>query len=320
MSMLDDYREEQPIIHKILMNSVKKNKYSHAYLFELNGYSKGFDMALAFAKFLLCPNNYSSKDFCKNCSQCRNIDLNNFLEIEIINPDGQWIKKEQLEDLQKKFIKKSLLGNKKVYIINHAEKLNTSASNSLLKFLEEPPEGIIAILVTNNMYQLLNTIISRCQILSLKKEQIKLSTINSLEKIGKYLYNDNENYNEFISSIGKVYVEKIVDYVSSIEKLKKEAILFDNKKFLEIFNERKKINIAFEILILYYKDVLNYILDSNIQFFEDYSESIKQVADNNTVLSLTKKIKILVDLNQNIKYNLNVNLLMDKLVIELSEV
>ena len=39
--MLDDFKEEQNIVYKILINQLKNNKYSHAYLFETNGYSKG---------------------------------------------------------------------------------------------------------------------------------------------------------------------------------------------------------------------------------------------------------------------------------------
>ena len=150
--MLDDFKNEQPVVYRILTNSIKKDRYSHAYLFELNGYSKGLDLALSFAKFLLCPNNYSNCDKCNGCMQCKNIDTNNFLELKVIDTDGQWIKKEQLEELQHEFMNKSIVGNKKVYIINHAEKLNASSSNSILKFIEEPPEGIIAILLSDNFF------------------------------------------------------------------------------------------------------------------------------------------------------------------------
>ena len=115
--MLDDFITEQPIIYKTLMNSVKNNKLSHAYLIETNGYSKSFDFSRAFAKLLFCPNRYSNNKKCNNCSQCANIDKNEFIELKIIEPDGQWIKKTQLEELQQDFSKKSVVGNKKTYII-----------------------------------------------------------------------------------------------------------------------------------------------------------------------------------------------------------
>ena len=317
--MLDDYKIEQPIVYKILTNSIKKDRYSHAYLFELNGYSKGLDLALAFAKFLLCPYNYSNNEKCEGCSQCSKINTNNFLELKVIDTDGQWIKKEQLEDLQHEFMNKSIVGNKKVYIINHAEKLNVSSSNSILKFIEEPPEGIIAILLTDNMYQLLNTIISRCQIIPFKKNRYD-EINNSIEKIGKYLFNDEISYNEFINSDGNRYIDTIIEYVTFIEKRKEEAIIYKNKEFIEVFNDRKKLTIAFELLVLYYKDVLNKKLKLNIEYFNDYIDSIEQISNSLTAGNISQKIKILVDNSINIKFNLNSNLLIDKITILLSEV
>ena len=317
--MLDDYKSEQPIVYKILTNSIKKNKCSHAYLFELNGYSKGLDLAISFAKFLLCPNNYSNNKKCDNCTQCNKIDSNNFLEFKIIDTDGQWIKKEQLEELQFEFLKKSIVGNKKVYIINHAEKLNASSSNSLLKFIEEPPEGIIAILLTDNMYQLLNTIISRCQIITFKKNIVD-NNDSTINKIGKYLFNNSDSYNEFVNDYGIKYLDLIIEYVNFLEKRKEEVIICKNKEFLEVFNDRKKISIAFEILILYYKDALNKKLEIDVDYFNDYIESLENVVNSNSVEDLSEKIKKLVELSINIKYNLNSNLLMDKLSIVLSEV
>lgn len=316
-NMLDDFIDIQPVVYKVLKNALDKNRISHAYLFELNGYPDGFVLARSFAKFLLCPHSYSNNSKCNNCSICNNIDNNNHIEFKIIEPEGQWIKKEQLQELQKEFNQKSLTGSRKVYIIKDAEKLNVQSSNSLLKFLEEPPSDVVAILLTNNMYQLLNTIISRCQIISLKKDDNNYN--NSIEKIGKFLYTDEEEYNEFIENHNK-YIDTIIEYVLFIEKNKYEAIIYKNKELVEIFNDRNKLFIAFNLLILYYKDVLNKKLGLSVDYFSDYLESIDIVSLNNDKIKLSEKIKILVELSMKIKYNLNANLLVDKLVILLSEV
>ena len=45
--------------------------------------------------------------------------------------------------------------------------MRLEASNSMLKFLEEPEDGIIAILMTNNINNVLSTIISRCKVIKL---------------------------------------------------------------------------------------------------------------------------------------------------------
>lgn len=54
-------------------------------------------------------------------------------------------------------------GTYKVYIIEDFEKLTVQGENSILKFLEEPPENTIAILISTKPEQILNTIHSRCQ-------------------------------------------------------------------------------------------------------------------------------------------------------------
>ena len=105
--MLDSYIEKQSIIYQIFKNSIIKDKLSHAYLFESNSNNgQALKMALAFAKTLFCPNKYMNFNNCVNCTQCHKIDKNEFSELNIIEPDGMWIKKEQLDILQKKLKQK----------------------------------------------------------------------------------------------------------------------------------------------------------------------------------------------------------------------
>ena len=57
---------------------------------------------------------------------------------------------------------------RKVYIIDEAEKMNVQAQNALLKTLEEPPAYAVIILLTTNQEALLQTIRSRCVTLTMK--------------------------------------------------------------------------------------------------------------------------------------------------------
>lgn len=315
--MLDDFSLEQNMVYKTLINSVKNNKQSHAYLIETNGYSKGLDLGIAFAKYLLCPNSYSNNKNCGNCSQCMNIDKNEFIELKIIDPEGQWIKKSQLEELQDAFSKKPVVGNKKVYIINKAEKLNVASSNSLLKFLEEPEEGIIAILITENIYQLLSTIVSRCQVLSLKNK-MNLDNLSTKDKLAHYLNNNKEAIENFINdeeSINKI--DKVIEFIKYYEKNGINTIIYLNKLWNVYFKEREDIYNAFTIMILFYKDVLNLKIKRNVETFNDYIEDISLVLNNNKLEDITSKINVIINLREKIKFNVNANLLMDKLIIGL---
>ena len=83
--MLDDFISDQAIAYKIFKNSIIKNKLSHAYLINTNGYHKGFDFAKAFSKYLLCPNNETGNH---ECSVCHLIDNNSYSEFKVIEADG----------------------------------------------------------------------------------------------------------------------------------------------------------------------------------------------------------------------------------------
>ena len=319
--MLDEFKNEQPIIYKLLYNSVNKNKISHAYLLEFNGYQKGFDFTISLAKYLLCPNKYTNNELCGDCTQCSSIDSNNFIELKIIEPDGQWIKKEQLEELQKEFSKKALIGNRKIYIIRGAEKLNNASSNSILKFLEEPSEGIIAILTTENIHQVLGTIKSRCQLLSLVRTKNDNNFKDTKSLLANLTFNNKIDIDNFINNDDStVKIDAVVEFINFVEKNKNRAIIYKNKSFLEVFNDKKQLEIAFSWMILYYKDVLNYKLKHRLEYFYDYETEIIKISDNISMMSLCKKIEILVNLSEKIKFNVNNNMLMDKLVINLTEV
>ena len=306
--MLDDYQKSQPIIYKILKNQIKKDNYSHAYLFETNGYYDSQNLVQAFIKSLLCPNKYTNEKKCNNCNQCSVIEAGNFPEIKIINPEGLWIKKDQLKELQKEFKETSLVGNKRIYIINEAEKLNKQAANSILKFLEEPEGNIIAILITENIYEVIETIRSRCQILRLKEEKKEKNNLNQIDNVKNSLNIQNDETN--------IIIEKTIEFTNYYEKNKLDTILFLNKLWHEYIKTKEDIILAFEIMIMFYKDILNYKITKKLEIFEE-NGNIKNIANKNSTKDICNKINIISKAKQNIKYNANTNLLMDKLIIEL---
>lgn len=308
--MLDDYIVEQEKVVKILKNSIQKNKVSHAYLFETNCYKNQKELALAFAKMLLCPYNYSNNKKCVNCTQCKNIDKNIFPEIKIIDTDGLWIKKEQLDVLQKEFSEKSILSNKKIYIINHADRLNKSSANSILKFLEEPEENIIAILTTDNMYQMLDTIISRCQIISFSRKN-ELYEELPLNKIKNYIAIPEQLTEEMLENI----IGQAIEFTNYYEKNGMDTILKTQKLWHNNFKEKDIILLAINIMILYYQDILNLKLDRSVKIFKNYN--LEELVNKNTVRKLTKKISVLIKTKDKINFNVNSQLLIDKLIIEL---
>ena len=76
------------------------------------------------------------------------------------------------------------IGNFKVFIIDEAHMLTTSAFNAFLKTLEEPPSHAIFILATTEKNKIIPTILSRCQIYDFKRIKIK-DIVMVLESVSK---------------------------------------------------------------------------------------------------------------------------------------
>ena len=313
--MLDDYIELQKIPYKIIKNSVENDKISHAYIIETNGFSKSLDFAIAISKYFLCPFSYSNNIKCSNCNQCKKIDNDDFLELKIIEPSGMWIKKGEMDELQEIFSRKSLIGNKKIYIINEANKLNESSSNSILKFLEEPEEGIIAILIVEKINQLISTIVSRCQILSLSPNK-QIEDKSTIEKIASVLKNNEDDINTFIENSSQS-VDKVIDFIKYYENNKINTIIYCNKLWHQYFKEKSDIHEAFTIMLLFYKDILNYKMNFKIDIFNDYLNDLKDISNKIEKSNIINKINVIMELREKIKFNINNNLLMDKLIIQL---
>lgn len=315
--MLDEYKISQNIAYQTIFNSVKKNKISHAYLIELKNSKLGVDFAYAISKFFLCPNHYTNSLNCKNCNQCNMIDQNNHIELKIIKPEGNTIKKNQIIDLQNEFQKKSIVGKNKIYIIEETEKLNEEAANCLLKFLEEPVEGIIAILLTNNIHQLYVTIKSRCQVIKLKDNKFN-DQKKIIEKLVDYL-NLNECQEDDLINIEEK-IQCIVEYIEFLEKNKLKTLIFKNKKINNLLDELINLERLFSIITLCYKDILNIVLDKKLEYFKEYEDKLKSIASLNDIKKISQKLNIIIDLSSKIKYNVNANLIMDKFVVLMSEV
>ncbi|MBI5183917.1 MAG: DNA polymerase III subunit delta' [Nitrospinae bacterium] len=145
----------------ILQNTLRNGSVGHAYLFfGPEGIGKRLT-AITFAKALNCLN--EKGDSCDECNSCRKIEGGNHPDVIIINPEGVYIKIEQIRRLQRMVNFKVYEGRRKVVILDSINEMTDEASNSFLKTLEEPPDETILILLSTNIHTLLPTIISRCQ-------------------------------------------------------------------------------------------------------------------------------------------------------------
>ena len=266
-------------IEKIMIS----NKLSHAYLIETEDSSTEFPLVLLFVKMILCPLeiNKCDKLNCSKCNVCRLIDEKNFPDFEIIEADGNQIKKNQLLELKDEFQKTSLIGKRRVYVIKDAEKLNPSSANTILKFLEEPEENIIAILLTRNRYQVLDTILSRCQILALNDASMVIRYDDEIALFLKYLFNGKDLFIHYKEILGNILVDK--------------------NKAKEVFEQVEK------IILGYLGGKLN----------SDYDLTIFKEIEKKTLL---KYVSIIEEEIPKLVYNINYKLWLDSIYTRFVEV
>lgn len=306
--MLDEFKNCQSVAYGILSNAVSNNKISHAYLFDCNENPDAMKIALSFAKMIIC-NDLDENDR-ENVS--RRIDDGNYLDIKIIESDGIWIKKDELINLQNEFSKRAIEGKKKVYIINEAEKMNVQTANSILKFLEEPVDDIVAILLVNNINLVLPTIISRCQVIKLNKKKYALTSLENFF----YLFS-NSKYGKISSDEANDIISNVINFASFMENNGLDSIIYSKKIWHNVFKDREASIMAMELLINFYMDVIRYKAGVEVNFYKDNLDIINDISSYNDLDKLGKKIDILIEAKNNLKRNLNINLLIDKLIIDM---
>ena len=197
---------------------VSSNRISHAYIIQLKNYDDDFVLVKSFVKAILCKEKRKVSEFsdCKLCNICNLIDNDKYPDLCVIEPEGKEIKKSQLVGLQKEFNNKSLLDNKRIYILKEADKLNESAANTILKFLEEPSDDIVAILVTTNRYKMLETILSRCQVLSIDSKGKEIIYNDEIIDLVHFICDGDALFINYSEIIEKILPDKIV----ALERLK----------------------------------------------------------------------------------------------------
>ena len=274
-------------VKKYIRKNLEQNNILHSYLFlGTEGIGKLL-FAKEFAKYILCLEEKSKDCSCKSCI-CYN--GNNHPDFSVINEDGQTIKIEYIRPVVEKIIEKPIVSNKKVYIINDADKMTEEAQNCLLKTLEEPPEFITIILISSNENLLLNTIKSRCMKIkfnNIPNDDLYKYAINT---IGYDAISDNL-LNTFEGSIGKAIKlkENKEEYVNIDQILEG----MENKDIIEIMqlaNFMYSKERVFEFL-----EYLNVSLYSKSKENKRYLNCIKYVNDSIRNLNANGNVDMNID-------------------------
>ena len=159
----------QDHVTSTLINEIKENRISHAYLFTGSRGTGKTTCAKILAKAVNCEHGENGEP-CNECEICRGLDagtIYDVVEIDAASNNGV----DNIRDLREEANYTPSRGRYRVYIIDEVHMLSTGAFNALLKTLEEPPAHVIFILATTEVHKLPATILSRCQRFDFKRIQ-----------------------------------------------------------------------------------------------------------------------------------------------------
>ncbi len=317
-----ELKENQPEIIRIIDNSYNRKKLVHAYIFEGDAGTGKVEAALYMASKLLCREENKP---CMQCASCLRVQNNSHINVNMIAAEDNVIKKEQITNLLKEVSMKTLEKGARIHIIKDADKLNQSSSNALLKFIEEPFPNNYIILTTTNVNKLLNTIVSRSQVLHfkpIKKEILEAKLIeNGVNKDMSFvlsnLTSNMEQANELINNglvttimevIKKLFLtenngkDKYVTYLLANTNLPKKDNYF-NRLFLEIYT-------------LFLEEKIHYIENptGNIHFMDAFQGLDIYKAD---LKEVTRQLDVICEYEKRLNNYPNVELMYASLFLEI---
>lgn len=290
MSSILGNKEQRENLKRI----IQTQNIGHAYMFVgREGIGKQM-IAKEFAKSILCLN--PTDTYCGQC-ECCDIFENSPDFITITDQDDS-IKVGDIRALSENILLKPVKSERRVFIINNADKMNESAQNALLKILEEPPSYATIILVLSNKEKILRTIKSRCI-------QIDFMPL-TLEEMHEYYKGQDIQEELFLYSRGSIgmleklketnYIENVIEFEKAINY---QDLLEMNRALTKLKEDKTiKENI---------NDILNLlIVKLKLDLSQNYSKKIAQ-------------IDVIEECRRNLKRNANFDITLDCMMVKLWE-
>lgn len=331
-----------------LMNQMKNNSISHAYLFTGTRGTGKTSVAKIFARAINCEHPMNGSP-CGECDTCKELSKSNNMDILEIDAASN-NKVDEVRELREKIKYPPVNGKYKVYIIDEVHMLTDSAFNALLKTLEEPPKHVVFILATTEVHKLPATILSRCM-----RFDFKLVSIADLEKLLKRIFESEKiKYeDEAIAEISKLgegsvrdtlsiadmcvaYSNKNVTYECVLQavgatsrdvlfNMAKSVLSKNEKEVLESINmvsiSGKNMNQFASDLTAYFRDLAIVKTTGNyadiLKYPTDILTKLKGLAEQTTIKELVKCLNDISELEQEFKYTANPRMLLEITLLNL---
>ncbi len=239
------FENDFPVMAKALKNAQRTKRMTHAFMVYADQPQVREYAPVALGQLRVCLNPAPDATPCEKCAHCVGLAHHTYSEMFTLSPVSKSrqirIGKDRYEPNSMRWFESQFYftadsdESTKIGVIQEAECLNEQAQNGFLKTLEEPPRQTFFVLVTSAPYQLLPTIRSRCQMISLLSNQCNYTQsfveplMNALEKLSLVESNDFCTAENCASEV-----------ITLAQGLKSEAESVENEIWAPMFDEIKQ--------------------------------------------------------------------------------
>lgn len=324
-------------IKKLLQRAVAEGRIGQSLLMAgPRGVGK-YQFAIALAQALNCEH-VTDGDSCAECVTCRKIERGEFGDVRTLlreskdpavkkDSKSQFIKIDQTRSMSEQAQFRPYEGRRRVFIIDDAEWLRHEAANSILKTLEEPPSTSLIVLVTSKPYALLETIRSRCQMLSfapinpseierhlqMKKripaDEARLRARLAQGSIGRALEIDLDEYRKTRNTM--------LELVETLGLAREITTLLSASEYLGRKLDKDEFENHLDTLMVLLADLFHLKLNASEESLTnaDIAERLKRVAEKTSFDQLTGWVDRIEEISLSLVRNVNRQLAMDAMLL-----
>lgn len=313
--------QDRPI--RFLTQMLRKGTIPHALLFTgIDGIGKR-KTALSLGMALNCPNPVDVSA-CGKCPSCHKILSGTHPDTMTIEPDGAFIKIDQVRTISRELRFAPLEGRRRVVIIHDAQTMNLEASNAILKILEEPPGHTILILTASQTSDLLPTIVSRCQQVAfgpipyekvadalmdqrgMKRETATTLAMATKGSLGKALSVDEEKW--------AVWRANLLEQIASLSIRSIQAVF---AFALTLSGDKERLADALDMILTWFRDALMCKVSPERVVNKDLMDRMLNASKGQSVRELLSKVEIVQSAQTSISRNANPRLVVEVMMMRL---